>query len=110
VRYWHEWFVIPEDEEPIHQSEAEIRIVAGAGHQEDDKPLHLRKKLPPRCAKCKQFMGFNSGMHLMITQEWRVHIKCFVKVVEEHLEDGEVIDLATGQIIEPVDPIRPEDN
>ncbi len=98
MRNWHEWFIPHEDEVPVHQSEDEVRTVSGAGHRSEDRLLHLRKKLPPRCARCKQFMGYNSGMHIMLTQEWRVHIKCFCEVVERHLEEGEVIDLTNGTI------------
>ena len=107
MKYWHEWFVLPEDDEPLHQSEDDIRVVAGSGHREDDRPLHLRKKLPPRCARCKRFMGHNSGMHIMLTQDWRIHIHCFNKVIEEHLEEGETIDMVTGQVVKAD---KPEDN
>ncbi len=90
----------PEAEVPLGQTEDEIRVVAGSGHRADDKPLHLRKELPPRCATCKKFIGFDTGMHIMISQSWRVHIKCFTEVVEEHLKEGEVLDMVTGQVIE----------
>ncbi len=98
VRNWREWFVGPEEEEPAHQQEEEIRLVAGAGHREEGKSLHLRNKLPPRCATCKKFMGHESGMHIMLTQDWRIHIKCFSEVIEAHLAEGEVLDLGTGQV------------
>jgi hypothetical protein len=98
VRHWREWFVSPEEETPTHQTEDEIRVVSGAGHQNDNKPLKLQKKLPPRCASCKKFVGFDTGMHLMISGEWRIHISCFTDVLERHYENGEVIDLTTGQI------------
>ncbi len=108
MRNWHDWFEIPEDEESsIGQTEDEIRVVSGAGHRDEDKPLHLRKRLPPRCASCKKFIGFDSGMHIMLTQEWRIHIGCFTEVVERHLEEGEAIDLTTGQVVKFE---RPEDN
>lgn len=107
MRNWHDWFVIPEEEVPAHQSEDEIRVVSGSGHRGDNKPLHLREKLPPRCARCKRFIGFDSGMHIMLTQKWRIHIKCFNEVVEKHLEEGEAIDLTTGQVVRFY---KPEDN
>jgi hypothetical protein len=99
IRNWREWFVPPEEETPAHQTEDEVRVVAGVGHRSDDKPLHLRRKLPPRCAKCKKFMGHDDGMHIMLTHDWRVHIKCFNEVVSKHLEEGESLDLTTGQIV-----------
>jgi hypothetical protein len=99
VRNWREWFVDPGEEEPLHQTEDDIRIVSGAGHQEDNKLHLLPKALPPRCAKCKRFIGFDTGMHVMITHKWRVHVKCFAEVVERHLEQGESIDMTTGEIV-----------
>lgn len=64
------------------------------------------KKLPPRCTACKRFIGHDTGMHIMISNDWRIHIRCFSEVLERHFEDGEVIDLTTGAICK-VD--RPED-
>jgi hypothetical protein len=98
VRNWRDWFVPPNDAEPAHVTEDDIRTTAGAGHIGEDKPLHLRKKLPPRCASCKKFVGYATGMHLMISSEWRIHISCFAEVLERHYEEGEVIDLTTGAI------------
>jgi hypothetical protein len=109
MRGWREWFVTPEDEEAPGQTEDAIRTVSGSGHKGEDAPLHLRKKLPPRCARCKKFMGFDTGMHIMLTRDWRVHIRCFNEVVEEHLEKGEAIDWTTGGVIQ-YDRDRPEDN
>ncbi len=96
MKNWREWFVSPEDEPSASQQEDEIRIESGAGHQE--RSLHPPKKIPPRCASCKKFVGFDTGMHLMISSEWRIHISCFADVLEQHFEDGEVIDLTTGAI------------
>jgi hypothetical protein len=98
VSNWREWFIPPEEEVPAQQVEDEIRIVSGAGHQEEHKLHHPPKKVPPRCASCKKFIGFNTGMHLMISSDWRVHIHCFAEVLERHYKDGEVIDLTTGSI------------
>jgi hypothetical protein len=94
------------------QSEAEqldqVRDESGAGHRDDTyKKLSLKKPMPPRCAGCKRFMGYNDGMYIIVAGDWRLHIKCFEKVVERHFEDGEVLDLTTGQIVK-IDP--EEDN
>jgi hypothetical protein len=98
VQNWREWFIPPDEEDPAHQVEDDIRTASGSGHRADDKVLHLRKALPPRCASCKKFIGYDTGMHLMISSDWRVHIHCFAEVLERHYEQGEVIDLTTGQI------------
>jgi hypothetical protein len=44
-------------------------------------------------------MSYDDGMYIMISGDWRLHIKCFEEVVEKHYEDGEVIDLTTGQVV-----------
>jgi hypothetical protein len=46
-------------------------------------------------------------MHIMITQKWRVHIKCFSEEVDRRLEAGESIDMTTGEVIKEN---MPEDN
>ena len=96
-RGWREWFVRSEETPAYHDESTQVEVVSGAGHKDYDK-LELKKKLPPRCASCKQFMGHNSGMHILISTDWRVHIHCFTKVLERHFENGEVIDLTTGNI------------
>jgi hypothetical protein len=48
-------------------------------------------------------MSYDDGMYIMISGDWRLHITCFEEVIERHFEDGEVIDLTTGQVIK-VDP------
>jgi hypothetical protein len=98
VRNWHEWFITPDDDPQAHEAADAVRVVAGAGHRDPDKPLHIRETIPPRCAKCKQFVGYDTGMHLMISGSWRIHISCFAEVLEQHWEDGEVIDLTNGSI------------
>jgi hypothetical protein len=95
---WRDWFVPPDEEISAVQVEDDIRTASGSGHKGEDTALHLRKKMPPRCASCKKFIGFNTGMHLMISSDWRVHIHCFAEVLERHYEQGEVIDLTTGSI------------
>ena len=97
VRNWHEWFVEPSDT-PAHVSSDEADIMSGARHKDYDK-LELKRKQAPRCAKCKRFMGFNDGMFVIISGDWRVHIRCFCEVLERHFENGEVIDLTTGNIM-----------
>jgi RNase P subunit RPR2 len=99
--------VTREDAEPLHQTEDDIRSISGAGHQGDDKLKLLPTLRRPRCAKCKKFMGFSTGMHIMITQKWRVHIKCFSEEVDRRLEAGESIDMTTGEVIKEN---MPEDN
>lgn len=97
---WHEWFVPPrsDDDPPTHVIEDDVRGVSGSGHREACKSPRLRHKLPPRCASCKRFIGYDTGLHLMISSEWRIHISCFSEVLERHYEDGEVIDLTDGRI------------
>ena len=97
MRNWREWFIDPEDETPVYTQEDAIRAAAGSGHK-DDEPLQLKPKPKTRCCVCKRYVGFSTGMHLMITQEWRIHVSCFAEVLERHYELGEVIDLETGAI------------
>lgn len=97
-RSWREWFVSPSEDIPSHQQNDEADFESGARHK-DSKKLSLKKRRAPKCAGCKRFMGYNDGMYIIISAGWRVHIKCFSDVVEKHFEDGEVIDLTTGQII-----------
>jgi hypothetical protein len=75
-----------------------IRDASGAGHQGDHKPKYLGEKTVAHCAACQEVVNFETGMHLMITSEWRIHIACFAEVLERHYKDGEVIDLTTGTI------------
>jgi hypothetical protein len=105
VQSWREWFVPPPDDPnegtelpPEHVTEEEVRMVSGTGHQGNTKPLKLLQKTPPRCAHCKKFVGYSTGMHLMLSGEWRIHISCFAAVLEAHYELGEVIDLTNGSI------------
>jgi len=98
VRNWREWFVPPECDETHQQTEDAIRTESGSGHRGEETPRHLREKAPARCASCKEVVNFDTGMHLMISSEWRIHIACFASVLERHYEDGEVIDLTTGGI------------
>ena len=44
----------------------------------------------------------------MIAEPWRLHIKCFERVVEERFKAGEIIDLTTGAI-HKVDPEAEEE-
>ena len=44
-------------------------------------------------------MGYNDGMYIIVNGPWRLHIKCFEKVIEERFEDGEILDLNTGEIL-----------
>ena len=98
---WREWFVPPEDTEDPADTEHSRRMAAAyvAGSSTTDGDLLLStKKVQPRCVSCKEFMGYSSGMYIMIADPWRLHISCFSKVVEERFEQGEIIDLTTGTI------------
>ena len=99
-KYWREWFVPPEDQDTDAEQLEQARQQAGAGNRDESIELIIRKKKTPRCAVCKRFMGFSDGMYIMVSGSWRLHIKCFDKVVEERFEDGEILDMETGLIIE----------
>jgi hypothetical protein len=100
VRNWREWFVPPEDVIAEASELDQARVESGAGHRDDLKELSLRRKLPPRCGKCKKFMGYDDGMYIIISGDWRIHIRCFGDVLERHFENGEVLDLTTGNIVQ----------
>ena len=99
VRNWHDWFV-PEDTpvQPAHVTADQLSIVSGSQHKDYDA-LDFKRDKAPRCAKCKKDMGYDDGMYIIISDEWRVHIHCFSEVLERHFENGEVIDLTTGNIV-----------
>ena len=100
---WREWFLPPDEEIPVYTQEADIRDVAGSGHRDADDNVnpYIQTKTPqPRCTVCKKFVGYSTGMHLMVTAEHRIHVSCFAEVLERHYEDGEVIDLETGAILQ----------
>jgi hypothetical protein len=100
VRNWREWFVPPEDVVSEASEMDQVSIESGAGHRSDNfKKLLLLRKSPPRCAKCKRYMGYDDGMYIIISGDWRVHIRCFGDVLERHFEKGEVLDLTTGNIV-----------
>jgi hypothetical protein len=99
VRNWREWFVTPEEaSEPLHALEDQVRDTAGSGHRCEDRPFGIKKEPIPRCAKCKEPVDHGTGLHLMLTGQWRIHVSCFAEVLERHFEDGEVIDITTGCI------------
>lgn len=97
-RSWREWFVPDEDTPATHEQAEQVDVISGARHR-DFKHLQLKKPIPPRCAKCKRFMGFDDGMFIILSGEWRIHIRCFSEVLERHFEKGEAIDLTTGNIV-----------
>jgi hypothetical protein len=79
----------------------QARIESGVGHRDENfNKLSLQRELPPRCAKCKRWMGYNDGMYIIISGDWRVHIRCFATILERNFKNGEAIDLSTGNIIE----------
>ena len=100
VRSWRDWFVPPDDEGEVseYQQGIDAADAAGSRNSSSDPLLQLKPKTQPRCVSCKKYMGYSSGMYIMIGDPWRLHISCFDKVVEEKFEEGEVIDLTTGQI------------
>ena len=97
-RNWREWFVPPDQDPPEHEQIEQAAQESGARHRQPNK-LVLKKKTAPKCAGCKRWMGYNDGMYVIISGDWRVHIKCFSKILDRHFDNGEVIDLTTGQII-----------
>ena len=96
---WQEWFLPPDETDvPTEYSRAEEAAeVSGSRNKYVDQILEV-KKPQPRCVSCRKFMGYSSGMYIMIADPWRLHISCFERVVEERFEQGEVIDFTTGTI------------
>ena len=96
---WREWFVPPEDDP--HDTEygryAALAAVSGSRSETEDK-IRPKNRPQPKCVSCKKYMGYSSGMYIMIDDPWRLHISCFNRVVEERFKQGEVIDLTTGVI------------
>ncbi len=100
-RNWQEWFVPPVENEPSeYQQMEDAAEAAGSRNRYEDDKLRFKSKERPRCVSCKRYMGYSSGMYIMIADPWRLHIHCFERVVEEKFKDGEVIDLSTGSIVE----------
>ena len=101
IRNWREWFVPAEEVTSEVEQSDQVSVESGAGHRDENfKKLSLKRKLPPRCAKCKRFMGPSDGMYVIISGGWRAHIWCFATVLERHFENGETLDPSTGGIIE----------
>ncbi len=101
MRSWREWFVPPDETNaPTEYSSSEEAAEASGARNRyaDQLDIHTKRKLQPRCVSCRKFMGYSSGMYIMIADPWRLHISCFERVVEERFEQGEVIDLTTGTI------------
>ena len=109
MRNWREWFVPPDETadpgDTEYQRMEQAADASGARNRFEDQKLELKSREQPRCVSCRKFMGYSSGMYIMIAEPWRLHISCFERVVEERFEAGEVIDLTTGQIhtIDPED-------
>lgn len=98
LKSWREWFISPDsDPEAEFDANEVARVESGTGHR--DGPVKLKRKLPPRCAKCRKFMGHNDGMYVLLTAEWRVHINCFNDVLQRHFDLGEAIDFETGCVV-----------
>jgi hypothetical protein len=107
VGNWREWFVPPDGSTSTEAEQMDqVRVDSGAGHRDED---NFRKRAifndppKPKCVSCQATMSYDDGMYIMISGDWRLHITCFEEVIERHFEDGEVIDLTTGQVIK-VDP------
>ena len=94
MRNWRDWFIPPSEEDECSASER-ARFESGTGHRD----IIPKQKAQPRCARCKEVMGYEDGMYVMLTAEWRVHISCFAEVLRRHFEDGESIDFETGRIV-----------
>ena len=109
---WQEWFVPPDEtDDPADTEYTRAQAVAeasGSRNKVVDPMLNIQKKIQPRCVSCRKFMGYSSGMYIMIADPWRLHISCFNRVVEERFEHGEVIDLTTGTIYQ-LDPEAEEE-
>jgi hypothetical protein len=101
VRNWQEWFAPPaENDNPADTEQARLdalRVQSGSGHRDENfkRPEVVRT---PRCVSCQEAMDYNDGMHIMISTDWKLHISCFYSVIERHFEEGEVIDLTTGNV------------
>jgi len=106
---WRRWFGLNEPETIADTPEGRYQALqeaSGSRHKSNtEAELKLKTKLPPRCVSCKRFMGKNEGMHILISGDWKLHTKCFERVVDKYLENGEVIDLTTGDVhkLEEVD-------
>ena len=98
IRNWRDWFIPPTAEEDEFAANELARIQSGTGHR-DDSYKKIPAEIVPHCAKCKEPMGFDDGMYVMLTAEWRVHIGCFNEVLQRHFENGEAIDFETGNIV-----------
>ena len=90
----------PEDQDTDAEQLEQARQQAGAGHRDESIELIIRKKQTPKCAVCKRWMGYDDGMYIIVSGPWRLHIKCFDKVVEERFEAGEILDMETGLIVD----------
>ena len=110
MRSWREWFLPPDETDAVADTEyrrnEEAAEASGSRNRYVDQLLNIKKKPRPRCVSCRKFMGYSSGMYIMIADPWRLHISCFERVVEERFEAGEVIDLTTGTIHK----LDPKDN
>ena len=83
---WREWLLNTPEDPDIYQN---IMEESGSSHMpEEKKDIKKPRQLPPRCLYCKKFMGKNEGMHIFISWDWKLHIKCFKKL-EEQLEAEE---------------------
>ena len=100
IKNWREWFVPPEEVSSEAEQLDQAMIESGTGHRDENfKKVSLKKSSPPRCAGCKKYMGHNDGMYILVSGDWRIHIRCFAKVLEKHFKAGELIDLTTGQVV-----------
>jgi hypothetical protein len=72
-----------------------LQEASGSLDKDVELKLKIRKRLPPRCIGCKRFMGKNEGMHIYIDESWKLHIKCFANVIDQHIAKGELLDLTT---------------
>ena len=102
VSNWKQWFGLSSTDvkDTPEGRYMALQEASGAKHkEEEDVTLKLKRRLPPRCAGCKRFMGKNEGMHILLSsKDWKLHTKCLERIVDRYLANGEVLDLTTGEI------------
>lgn len=84
-RFWHgRSAVSPSSEE---QQQRELVTASGATHAPEDDKLEL-KKLTAKCLRCKKFMGPKDGFQLFVSDNHRIHVDCFAKMIDKAIKDN----------------------
>ena len=80
---------------PEEQRDRELVTASGSVHQSEPllittstEKIELKKKLTSRCYKCKKFMGSDDGFQIFMSDNWRLHIPCFSKLVDKALKNN----------------------